>query len=70
MTTLTTQRRFVVPTPDETVEALAARALPDTPLETALEQIKGWNLHIFAMRRPRGLLLGSDVVFVEPPAAK
>ena len=41
--------------------------MPDTPLERAVEQIQGWNLHIFAMRRPRGLLLGSDVVFVEPP---
>jgi hypothetical protein len=65
--TLTTQRRFVTPEPDETVEQLAARALPGEPLETTVERIKGWNLHIFAMRRPRGLLLGSDVVFVEPP---
>jgi hypothetical protein len=64
---LTVQRRFVTPEPDETVEQLAARAMPDTPLERAVEQIQGWNLHIFAMRRPRGLLLGSDVVFVEPP---
>ena len=63
------QRRFVTPEPDETLEALAARALPFEPLEAAMEQIKGWNLHIFAMRRPRGLLLGSDVVFVEPPLA-
>ena len=64
---LTTQRRFVTPKPDETLEALAARALPGEPLEAAMELIRGWNLHIFAMRRPRGLLLGSDVVFVEPP---
>jgi hypothetical protein len=64
---LTVQRRFVTPEPDETVEQLAARAMPDTPLEHAVGQIQGWNLHIFAMRRPRGLLLGSDVVFVEPP---
>ncbi len=34
-----------------------------------MELIRGWNLHIFAMRRQRGLLLGSDVVFVEPPLA-
>lgn len=68
-TTLTRQRRFVTPAPEETLEALAARAMPDTPLETAMEQIKGWNLHIFAMRKPRGLLLGSDVVFVEQPIA-
>ena len=66
---LSPQRRFVTPLPDETVEALAARALPGEPLESAVERIKGWNLHIFAMRRPRGLLLGSDVVFVEPPRA-
>ena len=64
---LTTQRRFVTPEPEETVEHLAARALSGSPLEQAVDQIKGWNLHIFAMRRPRGLLLGSDVVFVEPP---
>ncbi|MFI4934737.1 MAG: hypothetical protein ACHP7N_08985 [Caulobacterales bacterium] len=65
--TLTRQRRFVTPKPDETVEALAARALPGEAVEAAVERIKSWNLHIFAMRRPRGLLLGSDVVFVEPP---
>ncbi len=66
-TTLTTQRRFLRPRIDETVEQLAARAMPDQPLENAVDRIKGWNLHIFAMRRPAGLLLGSDVVFVEPP---
>jgi hypothetical protein len=64
---LARQRRFVTPQPDETLEGLAARALPDEPLAAAMERIQGWNLHIFAMRRPRGLLLGSDVVFVEPP---
>jgi hypothetical protein len=67
--TLARQRRFVTPEPDETLEALAARALPGEPLEAAMEQIRGWNLHIFAMRRPRALMLGSDVVFVEPPLA-
>ncbi len=66
---LARQRRFMTPKPDETLEALAQRALPGEPLEAAVEQIRGWNLHIFAMRRPRGLLLGSDVVFVEPPLA-
>lgn len=67
--TLTSQRRFVTPMADETLEQLAARAMPDQPLAQAMELIKGWNLHIFAMRKPRGLLLGSDVVFVEPPLA-
>jgi len=67
--TLAPQRRFLTPEPDETLEALAARALPDQPLPAAMDLIRGWNLHIFAMRKPRGLLLGSDVVFVEPPPA-
>jgi len=67
--TLAAQRRFLTPEPDETLEALAARALPDQPLPAAMDLIRGWNLHIFAMRKPRGLLLGSDVVFVEPPPA-
>jgi len=66
---LSPQRRFVTPRPDETLEALATRALPEQPLSDAMEAIRGWNLHIFAMRRPPGLLLGSDVVFVEPPRA-
>ena len=63
------QRRFVTPGPDETVEQLAARALPGEPVEAAVDRIRSWNLHIFAMRRPPGLMLGSDVVFVEPPIA-
>jgi hypothetical protein len=64
---LTAQRRFVTPGPEETIEDLAARAMPGEALGSAVARIKGWNLHIFAMRRPAGLLLGSDVVFVEPP---
>jgi hypothetical protein len=65
--TLSKQRRFVTPAPDETVEQLAARALPGEDTAAAVDRIKSWNLHIFALRRPPGLLLGSDVVFVEPP---
>lgn len=66
---LSRQRRFVTPGPDETVEELARRALPDQPLDDAVAGIKSWNLHVFAMRRPPGLMLGSDVIFVEPPLA-
>ena len=66
---LSRQRRFVTPGPEETVEELALRALPDQAVETAVDAIKSWNLHIFAMRRPPGVLLGSDVVFVEPPVS-
>ena len=67
MAELSRQRRFVTPGPDETIEQLAARSLPDEPLEGAVDRIRSWNLHIFAMRRPPGLMLGSDVVFVEAP---
>jgi hypothetical protein len=66
--TLSTQRRFTTPSPGETLEQLAARALPQEPLADAVDRIRSWNLHIFAMRRPPGLMLGSDIVFVEPPA--
>ena len=66
---LSRQRRFVTPEPEETIEALAARALPEESVEAAVERVRGWNLHIFGMRQPRGLLLCSDVVFVEPPLA-
>jgi hypothetical protein len=65
--TLSPQRRFTTPGPAETLEQLAARALPDEPLEAAMDKIRSWNLHIFALRRQPGLMLGSDVVFVEPP---
>ena len=66
---LSPKRRFVTPQPDETLAALAARAMPAEPITSAIDQIKSWNMHIFALRRPAGLLLGSDVVFVEPPQA-
>ena len=64
---LTPHRRFVTPLAGETLEALAARALPESPVEAAMDAIKSYNMHIFVIRRPPGLLLGSDVVFVEPP---
>lgn len=64
---LSRHRGFVTPAADETIEALAARALPDRPVDAAVDEIKSYNMHIFVMRRPAGLLLGSDVVFVEPP---
>jgi hypothetical protein len=64
---LSRQRRFVTPAAGETLDALAARALPGVPAPTAADRIRSWNLHIFALRQPAGLLLCSDVVFVEPP---
>jgi hypothetical protein len=51
------------------MESIAARELPGVAPATAMEQLQAWNLHIFLMRRPPGLLTGCDVVFVEPPLA-
>ncbi len=65
--TLAPVRRFVTPLPDETVEQIAARALPDMPTHAAVDRIKSWNMHIYVMRRPPGLITGSDIVFIEPP---
>jgi len=67
--TLSPQRRFTTPLQEESLEQLAARSLPGEPLDAAMDKIRSWNLHIFALRRQPGLILGSDVVFVEPPRA-
>jgi hypothetical protein len=63
---LSPQRAFVTPEPAETMQELVTRVMPDADPAAALEQLTSWNLHIF-LRRPPGLLLGSDIVFVEPP---
>ena len=63
---LSRTRRFVSPEPGEDWATLARRALPDEPVESAVERLKSWNLQLFA-RVPPGQLLGSDVIFVEPP---
>ena len=65
--TLTRQRKFTTPGPNETIEELARRTLPDKPLDLAVDLLKSWNLHIFAMRKPAGLILGSDVIMTEAP---
>ena len=64
---LTRQRRFVTPRAGDTIESLAARELAGVPEPEAADSIRAWNLHIFMLRQPPGILLCSDVVFVEPP---
>lgn len=59
-------RRFTSPLPGEDWNDIAARALPEEPADAAVQKLKSWNLHLFT-RIPPGKILGSDVVFVEPP---
>ena len=63
---LTAQRRTVFPEPNETFDEVVRRVMPNEDPAAAAEKLKSWNLHIF-LRRPAGLLLGSDIVFVEAP---
>lgn len=65
--TLSRQRRFVTPAAGETLEDIATRALPGVPAQEAADRLRSWNLHVFSLRKPAGLLLCSDVIFVEPP---
>ena len=57
-------RRYVFPQAGDDLAAIAARELPD--VEGAEHQLLSWNLHL-ATRR--GMVLPSDLVFVEPPPA-
>ena len=63
---LSKQRQFISPQQDDDRAAIVERALPDEDPETAMTQLKSWNLHLFA-RQPPGEFMGSDVIFVEPP---
>ncbi|HSG89711.1 MAG TPA: hypothetical protein VLA56_10905 [Pseudomonadales bacterium] len=63
---LTPQRRFTSAEPGEDLVAIARRCLGDRAEADALRDLQSWNLHLFA-RRPSGVVLGADVVFLEPP---
>ena len=67
--TLSQQRRSATLQPGESLPTFAARVLPDIGVDQAIDQLKNWNLHIFLGRRPAGEILGSDIVFIEPPLA-
>jgi len=63
---LSKQREFISPRPDDDWATIVKRVLPDQDPETAMSQLKSWNLHLFA-RQPPGEFLGSDVIFIEGP---
>lgn len=58
-------RRFVQPESGDDWPRIAARVLPEVPAETAIEQLKSWNLHL--VFRPVSVITPSDILFVEPP---
>jgi hypothetical protein len=69
---LSRQRRWTSPRPDDTLASVAARELPSLPAGEALKQLGSWNLHLIVRPLPGlapGALLGSDVVYLEPPLA-
>ena len=68
--TLEPVRKFVTPLPNDTWESVADRVFPDLPQQEAVERLQSWNLHMLAGRKPRGAILGSDVIFVGPPTEK
>ncbi|MEE4348877.1 MAG: hypothetical protein V2J26_01480 [Pacificimonas sp.] len=74
---LATVRKSVLPQPGDDWAAIAARELPTVEEDQAVQQLQSWNLHVF-MRAPApegspragNPILPSDVIFIEPPAAK
>jgi hypothetical protein len=69
-TPLSAQRRWTSPRPGDTLASVAQRELPQLAAADALKQLSSWNLHIVVRPLPGlppGSLLGSDVVYLEPP---
>ena len=70
---LSRQRRWTSPQPGDTLASVAAREYPQLPPEEAAKQLASWNLHLLIRPLPGlapGQLLGSDVVYLEPPLAR
>jgi hypothetical protein len=71
-TALSRQRRWTSPQPSDTLASVAARELAQLEPAEALKQVSSWNLHLIIRPLPGlapGSLLGSDVVYLEPPLA-
>ena len=69
---LSRQRRWTSPQPGDTLGSIAARELPKLAPEAGAKQLGSWNLHLVIRPLPGlapGELLGSDVVYLEPPLA-
>jgi hypothetical protein len=64
------RRRFVQPRAGDTLASIAQREVADPSGPAAVELLLSWNLHL-ANRIVGSVdgLLGSDIVYVEPPPA-
>ena len=70
---LSRQRRWTSPQPGDTLASIAARELTGLAPDAAAKQLGSWNLHLLVRPLPGlapGQLLGSDVVYLEPPLAR
>lgn len=61
-------RAFIQPASGDNWESIAARILPDTPMQDAVQQLISWNLFL-GFRPGDGLITLSDIVFTEAPRA-
>lgn len=60
-------RRWIQPEPGDTLASVAARELPELPAADALRALQSWNLHLILRPGMPGVLIGADVVWLEPP---
>jgi len=70
---LSRQRRWTSPQPGDTLASVAAREFPQLAPDEAAKRVGSWNLHLLIRPLPGlalGQLLGSDVVYLEPPIAR
>ena len=70
MVTPSRTRRWVQPERDDTLASIAARELSDLPAADALRALQSWNLHLILRPGTPGVLIGADVVWLEPPLPK
>ena len=58
-------RPFIQPRPGDSWESIAAREMPGTSVEDAVNLLKSWNLYVAF--RPVGAITPTDVIFTGPP---
>lgn len=66
---ITPNRCWIHPEPGDDWQSIARRALPAVAIDEAIAALQSWNLHL-AFRPPPAVITCTDIVFVEPPAAK